>query len=568
MLLLVLQVAQTFQYLLLESNRHSHKADKLIGAQVGLKYLHKVKGDDRNDEEASMVTPFDSLVRQELAESLENLKDDKRFAPRFPFLRSLVRTELGRFLVTFGIFGTILLTGTIGMMLLEGWDFMDAFYFSVFSQSTVGYGNLIPTTNASLWFVVIWLPTNVLFLALFLMTTAHYWVMFCSANCRRIERNLRKQHNLPDKDDATNNNLNSSRTATIGGVGQLTSSNNNSDTITSMETSTTINGNEEKLVAELARNDGTTGFSEPLTITPASPGDSAVSPSTTHHPTIIQPPVVENKRMLLQRTLSRREKLQSLGRYRQQASEMSQEKDDMHTLLRTLHTKLERGEVFATHEHLNSLLFGSPNDDADDTSSIFSLPTAEDAKNATSTTEVSLALRLLVEERLARIIAAELAGNDFDAELKNERTLEVTLDKLTSVADKWYIPAVARKAYRHVVFASLFYTGEHDLIKYGVKAFLDMSPLAFNALFSPFVVAMRGEAPIMEAWLEQTQDYANDMFTSPLADGESSAGGMATIAEEEGVHPSKLFGPRCAVKEEIDDFFPVNQGNATLITQK
>ena len=43
----------------------------------------------------------------------------------------------------------LLLTGTIFYHLEEGWSWIDALYFSVITLSTVGYGDLSPTTPLS-----------------------------------------------------------------------------------------------------------------------------------------------------------------------------------------------------------------------------------------------------------------------------------------------------------------------------------------------------------------------------------------------------------------------------------
>ncbi|MFD1158851.1 potassium channel family protein [Roseovarius aestuarii] len=40
----------------------------------------------------------------------------------------------------------IVLTGTIFFRLVEGWSWLDAYFFTVVTLSTVGYGSLVPVT--------------------------------------------------------------------------------------------------------------------------------------------------------------------------------------------------------------------------------------------------------------------------------------------------------------------------------------------------------------------------------------------------------------------------------------
>ena len=49
-----------------------------------------------------------------------------------------------------------LLTGTVVYRLLEDWGWVDSFYFSVITLTTVGYGDLSPTTPASKLFTVVY----------------------------------------------------------------------------------------------------------------------------------------------------------------------------------------------------------------------------------------------------------------------------------------------------------------------------------------------------------------------------------------------------------------------------
>jgi hypothetical protein len=51
-----------------------------------------------------------------------------------------------RFRIYLAILGTVLLVGVIGLMLIEGFSLLDAFYFIIVTIATVGYGDLHPLT--------------------------------------------------------------------------------------------------------------------------------------------------------------------------------------------------------------------------------------------------------------------------------------------------------------------------------------------------------------------------------------------------------------------------------------
>ena len=40
----------------------------------------------------------------------------------------------------------VVLSGTVFFRLVEGWSWIDAYFFTVVTLSTVGYGNLVPAT--------------------------------------------------------------------------------------------------------------------------------------------------------------------------------------------------------------------------------------------------------------------------------------------------------------------------------------------------------------------------------------------------------------------------------------
>ena len=51
--------------------------------------------------------------------------------------------------------------GTLGFWLIEGWGVLDAFYFSVVSMATVGYGDLAPRTIPGKLFTVAFLVVGI-----------------------------------------------------------------------------------------------------------------------------------------------------------------------------------------------------------------------------------------------------------------------------------------------------------------------------------------------------------------------------------------------------------------------
>ena len=54
-----------------------------------------------------------------------------------------------------------LLTGSIFYSLHEGWSVVDSFYFSVTTLTTVGFGDLTPTTVLSKLFTVVYILTGI-----------------------------------------------------------------------------------------------------------------------------------------------------------------------------------------------------------------------------------------------------------------------------------------------------------------------------------------------------------------------------------------------------------------------
>jgi hypothetical protein len=55
----------------------------------------------------------------------------------------------------------LMVVGTVVYRLLEDWSWVDAAYFSVVAVTTVGFGDLTPSTDASKVFTVIYVLTGI-----------------------------------------------------------------------------------------------------------------------------------------------------------------------------------------------------------------------------------------------------------------------------------------------------------------------------------------------------------------------------------------------------------------------
>ncbi len=59
------------------------------------------------------------------------------------------------FRILFFLLTTLLVSSTLFYSNVEGWSKIDALYFSVMTMSTIGYGDLVPTTDLSKMFTII-----------------------------------------------------------------------------------------------------------------------------------------------------------------------------------------------------------------------------------------------------------------------------------------------------------------------------------------------------------------------------------------------------------------------------
>ena len=69
--------------------------------------------------------------------------------------------EKHSFRILAGLAAGALLAGTVAYRLLEDWSWVDALYFSVITLTTVGYGDLSPSTDASKLFTVVYVISGI-----------------------------------------------------------------------------------------------------------------------------------------------------------------------------------------------------------------------------------------------------------------------------------------------------------------------------------------------------------------------------------------------------------------------
>lgn len=60
------------------------------------------------------------------------------------------------FRIMIWIMVTLIFSGTFFYSYIEGWSIVDSVYFCVMTMSTIGYGDLVPTTDVSKLFTIVY----------------------------------------------------------------------------------------------------------------------------------------------------------------------------------------------------------------------------------------------------------------------------------------------------------------------------------------------------------------------------------------------------------------------------
>jgi hypothetical protein len=73
-----------------------------------------------------------------------------------------------RFRILAGAAIGLLVVGTVAYRLLEDWSWVDSLYFSVVAVTTVGFGDLTPSTDGSKLFTVVYILSGITIITTFL----------------------------------------------------------------------------------------------------------------------------------------------------------------------------------------------------------------------------------------------------------------------------------------------------------------------------------------------------------------------------------------------------------------
>lgn len=385
---------------------------------------------------------------------------------------------------------------------------------SVVSLTTVGFGDYGCQHSASKWFCILWLPFSVGFMSLYLTNVAAFYIRLSDKNIVRIDQQLRRRVEIAKR--RVQEERDAARQRALRGQGINPDEGHRGDS------------NDSVSDVEAVRVTGEDSNAESHIQESSAEGVSSVSvtsPRLQHRRRgfdslpVSDSPGSQKRRKLFGMRGSEENRRERILR----SSHIILDDDSAREIRSSAAPSKSSSSISTMRDILNAVRFNLEKNDASKSQGSngdgeFRLTAAEFFSLQSSQTvhdnalrhhrrKPSFALRVLVQERLAEIIAAEVAGYQDSIEI-HDHTMSVTIRTLKQTADRWKIPRRARKAFRAVAFEVLFFVGEYGLVTRGAEALYDLTPLAFHGLFAPLLAAL-GDAEIMEGWLVRTQVLAD-----------------------------------------------------------
>jgi hypothetical protein len=540
---LTIMVAQVYQCIALEASRARLSQDK----QDELRRRSGLMLEDTKQRKITVSSPSNGSSanggagknERENSDEIITSYRDTGLVPRSldSFFRHLDRvkfffreTELGRGISVILPFAGLILSGACVVCLLEEWTFLESLYFAVVSLTTVGFGDYVPTKLPTIWFCIFWLPFSIGFMSMYLSNIATFYIRLSDRNIRRIERNLRRRLQKA-KEKAEEERAQILQRAYRGQEVEIEIAAGGADGGTlddvrgEMQRSGSIvsNGSAEEyqqatIPKSHARSVMKRQRQEGFNMLPTTDDDYNSDDDTV---LIGVATNSENAKMgdTMGRSCGHRRRQKIIDNCRVIPSAFGHNSDgngnDKGEGAAGTNPDLSNDRTMKSMKDViravrNTL--DSKNSGDSDASKFMSLQSNQNMidysifRRQNQSKKPSFALRVLIQERFAEIIAIEVAGFHSSIEIKNY-TLSVTIESLSETAEKWWVPRRARKAFRAVAFEILYFVGEHGLITRGADALYELTPFEFHGLFSTLVAAM-GDADIMEGWLAKTDALA------------------------------------------------------------
>jgi hypothetical protein len=417
--------------------------------------------------------------------------------------------EIGKGISVIFPFAGLILVGALVVGPLEEWTFIEAIYFSVVSLTTVGFGDYQVQHSASIYFCLFWLPFSIGFMSMYLTNVASFYIRLSDRNTRRIERQMRRRLQRA-KDIAEQERAEVLRRAYRGqeieiqvAAASLGGSNHGDDQPEySNQTDFGPGGIPFRHAQSLVGRQIQSGFDE-LPImdghdlgefegTQGQRGQFGTSGLDRGH---------QRRQRIIENCII--SKIDEKGTRPTMQS--------MRDVVKRVRTSLDsEGGIGTSGPDVQFMSIRSTQ----------TMKAQGGILRQGQTRKPSFALRVLVQERFAQIIATDIAGYQSACEIK-DTTMTLSIESMVDTTDKWCIPRRARKPFRDVAFEALYFVGEHGLVTRGVEALFDLSPFEFHALFGPLIAAM-GDADTMEDWLANTDVLAAaDLYN--ILDGNDDA---------------------------------------------